>query len=232
MPLLIPPFIFPDHGVLSVFTQSNDGSHEWRNTIDVVWLDSDGPPGPGEPVILAFVEFLQGFMRDDCTIVKYSLQPYSKGNLPFDQQGNIWETTADLPCKNWGPGTVYPLAVSSGTTPLGETCVSVIKPKFGTGPGKPGRLFVRNGIDNANVTSTAGGPPVLTTLTAGVIPGDINAWATTKLGSFCEDNPLPRFCLVHAAHVSPDEFTVFDSAMAVPKFERLTTHDITKKHKK
>lgn len=225
------PFSYPDHGVLTVFTQGNDGAHTWRNTIDIAWDPTVGPPGPTDAVISAFVGWVQNFTRDDATVIKHALTPWSKGNLPFSEQGNIWEQVDSLACKNWGTGNALPLDTDSGTIPIGEICASMLKGKFGPGGGKPGRLFMRNCISSGAVTADAGGPPVLTT-EAAAVPTDWNNYTTDRLGDFCTDSSLPRYVLVHASKTSDTTYDVFDTAMAVPVFERLTTHNLTKKHKK
>lgn len=227
------PFVYANHGVLIVTLQSNDGSHTWRNSIDVVWDESVGPPAPTDGVVVAFHDYIKGLTRDDTHIIKMALTPYSKGDVPFSQQGNIWEVAEFTPCKNWGPGTAHPDGPSSGITPLGEICAMMVKPKFGPGGGRPGRMFHRNAISQDQVIADAGGPPTLGSLGA-LYPAEMNAWATAKLSPYCTFNPLPRFVLVHASVVArdangkPTQYDVFDTAMAVPIFQRLTMHDIGK----
>lgn len=224
------PFVYPDHGVLLVETSSNDLLHKWRNSIDMIWDDAIGPPGPEDAIVEALITFLKGGQRDDCFISNVALRPWSKGNLPFSEQSNIWSQVVNVPCKNWGAGTVYPIAPSSGLIPLGELCVLLNKPKFGVGGGKPGHMFIRNSISQDSVTSTPGGPPALVPADVAVIPLAWDNWASTNLESYCTDNPFPRFTLVHAAVVNaspPKVWEVFDTALQVPIFQRLTMHDIT-----
>jgi hypothetical protein len=225
---------FAGHGVLIVEVQGNDLAHTWRSTMDLVWVVADGPPLYTDPSVAAFVDFIRGITRDDATIKQVSLYPWVKGKLPFADAGAIWQQTTNIACKNWGTGNCFNVATSSGAIPLGEVCVMYVKGKFASAGGKVGRMFLRNVIDGAAVTSDAGGPPQVLPADLAVFTTAVNAWANTKLSPYCTDNPLPRFCLVHASKLTltPPAHDVFDSAMQVPQFERLTTHNLTKKSKK
>lgn len=233
MTLVLDGTPYANHGILIVETQGNDLAHSWRNTIDVVW-STGGQPAYGDPVVSAFVTFLQNSQRDDCHITKVSLYPYVKGRQPLSSQGALWEQDVDLPCADYGTGHVYPAEVASGLAPIGEICVRLIKGKFAGGGGRVGRMFIRNAIANAWVVADAGGPPAPNPTVSPAIGTQWNTYATSKLGSYCTDNPLPRFCLVHAQKLTqtPPAHDIFDSAMQVPAWEGLTTHNLTKKSKK
>jgi hypothetical protein len=219
------PFAYADHGHLIVETSSNDGLRTWRNSIDMVWVDADGPPGPAEAPVLAFYTFLQGIQRGDCHLSKARLAVWAKGNLPLADQPAFWESTLDLPCASTGSGTCYGGTATLGTTPPGEICVLLKKNVFGRAF-RAGNMFIRNSINQEYLQSTAGGPPALETSLATSVPAAINTWASTHLAAYCEDNPLPRFCLVHAQKTSTTTYDVFESAITSPVYARLTMHDI------
>jgi hypothetical protein len=225
MTVMIAPFAYADHGHLIVETSSNDGLRKWRNSIDVVWNDSDGPPGPAETVVTKFYEFLQGIQRADCHLSAARLAVWAKGNLPLADQPAFWESTLDLACASTGSGTCYGGTATLGTTPPGEICVLLKKNVFGRAF-RAGNMFIRNSINQEFLESTAGGPPALESSLATSVPAAVNTWAASKLAAFCEANPLPRYCLVHAQKQSPDQYDVFESQITSPVWARLTMHDI------
>jgi hypothetical protein len=219
------PITFPNHYTLVVEISANDGLHMWRNSIDIVSTAALGAPQPNDPVVTAFIDFLAGITRDDSTITRALLRNWSRGDQPFSTQAAIWVQVLSQACKNWGAGTAFPAATDSGTPPLGEIVFLLAKSVF-AGTGKTGHMSIRNCYSGAQFTATAGGPPVLVAPDNGTVPPAVNAWADTKLGSFCTDNPEPRFTLVH---YSAKDNSVFDSAMQVPVFERVSMHDISRK---
>lgn len=225
MTLFTAPFSYADHGHLIVDTTANDGTRTWRNSIDVVWAESDGPPGPTETVVTDFYAWLQGMMRNDCHLSKARLAVWAKGNLPLADQPSYWEETLSLPCASTGGGTCIGGVSTPGTTPPGEICVLLKKNVFGRAF-RAGNMFVRNFCQNENITADTAGPPKFTSPQDSTFPPAINTWASTHLASHCEANPLPRYCLVHAQQVSPGVFDVFESQITTPQFARLTTHDI------
>ena len=224
---------FANHGTLVVETTGNDLAHNWRNTIEVAWA-SGSPPVYTDPMVAAFVGMLKGGQRDDCHISKVTLFPYVKGRQPLASQGAIWEQIVSIPCSNFGTGTVYPSAPNSGPTPLGEVSLLITKPKFSGGGGRVGRMFIRNALGADNISSDAGGPPHLVPPNDVNLPADWNVWLANTLGPFTEDNPLPRFVLIHAQKLtqSPPAHDIFDTAMGHPIFTRVTMHDLTSKNKK
>lgn len=219
------PFSFADHGHLIVETSANDGSRKWRNSIDIVWDDGAGAPGPAETVVTKFYEFLQGIQRSDCHLSKARLAVWAKGNLPLADQPAYWESTLDLPCAATGSGTCYGGSLHDGVTPPGEICMLIKKPPFGRAF-RAGNMFIRNSLDLGVFEATPGGPPVLTPGPDVSVPAAINAWCTSKLGAFVEEADLPRYCLVHAQKTAPDEYDVFETPIQTPVFARVTMHDI------
>lgn len=224
---------FANHGIFVVETSANTGLHKWRNTMDVVWTPGS-PPAYTDPVTTAFVTFLQFLQRDDSTITKVSLLPYVKGRQPLSAQGAIWEQVTSLACNNHDAGHAYPFNGNSGQPTVGELCLLLIKGKFTGGGGRVGRMFIRNSPPASDVTATAGGPPVFTTSALPNYPPAINSWINTKLAPYCEANPLPRFCLIHASNkgTPPGTHDIFESQMAIPVYQKLTMHDITSENKK
>ena len=224
---------FANHGILVAETSANSGGQKWRNSIDVVWT-AGSPPVVGDGVVTAWTNFLKGIQRDDCTITTVSLLPYVKGRQPLSAQGSIWEQNVVIPCKNHDAGSAYPFNGSSGSTTVGELCLLVLKGKFGGGGGRTGHMFIRNSPPQSDVTATTGGPPEFTTTALGTYPPAINTWLNGNLSPFCEDNPLPRFCLIHASNKGTPVGThdIFDSAMAIPTYQKLTMHNITASNKR
>lgn len=224
---------FANHGILVVETQANTLLHQWRNTIDMVWA-TGAAPAYGDPPVTAFVTFLKGLQRDDSTIVKVSLLPYVKGRQPLSLQGSIWEQIVSIPCKNHDAGSAYPFNGSSGSPTVGELCLLLVKGKFDGSGGRVGRMFIRNSPPASDVTATAGGPPTFTTGATATYPPAINTWSTSNLSPYCEDNPFPRYCLIHASKKGTPVGThdIFDSTMTAPVFQRLTMHDITSENRK
>lgn len=212
-----------DHGTLTVTTQSNDLAHSWRNSMDVQWDHTAGPPAYADAVIGAFVSFLKGIQRDDCTIIHAALRNWSRGDVAFADQAAIWEQVLAIPCKNYGSGTAHP-TVSVPLTPVpGEICLLMAKPIY-IGGGRPGHMFLRNSVGQETVVASAGGPPRLDPSFAAAFTTEINTWASTNLVSFVTLTDLPRFCLVH---YSKKEGTVFSSTMRLPILQRLAMHDIS-----
>jgi len=222
--LVTTPITFPDHYTLTVSSQSNDGAHTWRNSIDIVQTHLEAAPGPTDAVVSAFKNWLKGIQRDDCSLIHASMRRWSRGDQPFSSQAAVWEDTFVIACKDWGTGTAHPPATSSLSAPLGEVVVLMAKPVF-AGTGRTGHAGVRNAVPQEAMLNSAGGPPALNPSTAGTTVTEWNTWNNSQLATYCTDNALPRFCIVH---YSKKEGTVFDSAMAVPVFERLSTHDIGK----
>ena len=226
---------FANHGTLVVESQDNANIYSWRNSMEVVWDPSVGHPLYTDAVVTAFVNFIKGIQRDDCSIVKVTLFPYVKGRQPLALQGSLFEQVVSIACKDWGTGTAHPPATSSLTAPVGEICVMLTKNKFGGGQGgKIGRMFLRNAVPQEALLNIAGGPPLLNPSTAGTTVTEWNAWAASQLGGFCTSNPLPRFCLIHASKRGTPTGThdIFDGTMAVPVFTRLAMHDITSKNRR
>lgn len=220
---------FPDHGTLFVTTQSNDEQHSWRNSIDIVWSTPDGPPLPSETVITDFVAFMQGIQRDDCSIIGYKLVNWSRGNLPLVDQPPIWAVTTTIACNNQGAGHAFPDGDGPHEPTVGEVCVLMAKTPFGLAYRK-GHMFLRNVARSVDVVATAGGPPLLNPVSASGFISDVNAWAAAKLSSHFEDNPLPRYCMVHLS-TAPSS-TPFDNPIATAIFQRLAMHDISKKDRR
>lgn len=214
---------FPDHGTLVVTVQGNDGAHTWRNSQDLVWTTGDGPPAPGDAVVQAWVNFIKNATRNDAKIIQYSLRNWSRGDVPFSEQAAIWVQHVSIPCQDFGAGNAYSGATSSDAVPLGEVAILLVKQPFASA-GKPGHNFLKNSIHGNWISSDTGGPPVLTGAGVGA-DAEFNTYAHTRLDAYCEDNPLPRFCIVH---YSKKEGTFFEGAMVAPQFERLTTHNIGK----
>lgn len=225
---------FANHGVLVVESQDNSAVFNWRNTIDVAWA-TGSEPAYGDAVISAFVNFLKGIQRDDCSIVKVSLFPYVKGRQPLSLQGAIFEQIVSIACKDWGTGTAHPPATSSLTAPVGELCVLMVKGKFG-GPsgGRIGRMFLRNAVPQEALKNVAGGPPELDPTLSGTTVAEWNAWSNTNLAPFCEGASLPKFILVHASKhgVPAGSHDIFDSQMSPPQFQKLAMHNISSKSRK
>lgn len=225
---------FADHGILVVETQDNTAAHQWRNSIDLSWA-TGLQPSYGDPVISAFVNFMKGVQRADSTIIKVSLLPYVKGRQPLSAQGSLWEQVVSIACASTGTGTAHPTFGSEGSAAVGEICVMYVKGKFAGGVGgRPGRMFLRNAIQNEGMTPIAGGPPLLQGTFLTDYPTDWNNWAISQLGAFCTDAALPRFCLIHASKqgVPAGNHDIFDSAMAVPVYKSLTMVDTNKKNRK
>lgn len=233
MTLVLDGTPFANHGTLVVEVETNDLAHDWRNTMELAW-DVSGPPAYTDAVITAFVSFIQGSTRDDSHISKVTLFPYVKGRQPLANQGSIWEQNVDLACQDWGTGNVYPAETGSKTAPIGEVCVMLVKGKFAGGGGRVGRIFRRNAIPNEWVKTTAGGPPTFDPVQAPTFVSAWNTFTSTKLSAFCTNNPLPRYVLIHAQKLTqtPAAHDIFDTAMAVPVFERLTMHDLNSKNKR
>lgn len=225
---------FANHGILVVETQDNTATHNWRNSIDMVWA-SGAMPVYGDPSITAFVNFMKGVQRADSTIIKVSMLPYVKGRQPLSAQGSLWEQVVSIACNCFGAGTAHPSFGSEGTATVGEVSVMYVKGKFGGGPGgRVGRMFLRNAVQQEALLPIAGGPPVLQGTFLADYPTDWNNWANSQLATFCEDNPLPRYCLIHSSKqgVPVGNHDIFDSAMAIPVYKTLTMVDTSKKNKK
>lgn len=225
---------FANHGILVVETQDNTAAHNWRNSIDLAWA-TGGQPSYGDPVITAFVDFMQGVQRADSTIIKVSLLPYVKGRQPLSAQGSLWEQVVSIACASTGAGTAHPTFGSEGSAAVGEICVMYVKGKFAGGVGgRPGRMFLRNAIQNEGMTPIAGGPPLLQGTFLTDYPTDWNNWAISKLGAFCTGAPLPKFVLIHASKqgVPTGSHDIFDSQMATPVYKTLTMVDVNKKNRK
>lgn len=233
MTLVLDGTPYADHGTLVVESQDNSFQYNWRNTIDLVWASGDAP-AYGDAVISAFVNFLKGLQRDDCTIRKVTLLPYVKGRQPLADQGAIWEQITSIACKNWGTGTIFPSSGSSQSPVVGELCVMLTKGKFAGGGGRVGRMFLRNAVAQENLANIPGGPPQFASGVEATYSAAMNTWATDNLGDFSTDSALPRFCLIHAQKLTqtPAAHDIFDSAMAVPTYTRLTMHDITSKSRR
>jgi hypothetical protein len=220
---------FPDHGTLFVTTESNDGLHRWRNSIDVVWSTGAGAPLPSETVITDFVNFLKGAQRNDCSIIEYKLVNWARGNLPLIDQPPIWAITTSIACSNQGTGTAFPDGDGPHDPTVGEVCVLMAKTPFGLAYRK-GHLFLRNVARSVDVVSTAGGPPTLDPSTAAGFISDLNGWASARLSSHLTDSDLPRYCNVHLS-TAPSS-TPFDSPIGSVVFQRLAMHDISKKDRR
>jgi hypothetical protein len=222
------PFVYPDHGHLIVETTSNDGLRSWRNSIDMVWLDSAGPPLYGDASVTAFINFLKGFQRADCHLSLARLAVWGKGNLPLADQPAYWEQPLSIACASTGAGTVYGGTATLGTTPIGEICVLLKKNAFGRAF-RAGNMFIRNSVNQEYLAADTGGPPVLESSLDTSVPAAINSWCTDLLGAYCTDSALPRYVLVHAQKTGSNTWDVFDTAMDVPAYARITTHNISKK---
>lgn len=215
---------FANHGTLTVTTQSNDEAHTWRNSIDMVWDGTSGPPSYADAIVTAWVTYLKGIQRDDCTIIHAALRNWARGDVPFSEQAAVWEQVTSIPCKNYGSGSAHP-TVSVPLTPVpGEVCLLLAKPIY-IGAGRPGHIFLRNSVGQETVVASAGGPPRLDPAFSAAFISEVNTWADTNLVSYVTLSDLPRFCLVH---YSKKENTVFDSSMRLPIFQRLAMHDIGK----
>jgi hypothetical protein len=222
--MVVPVVTFANHGTLVVETEANTLANKWRNSIDVVWDPIAGPPGPGEGVITAFLDFLVGIQRDDCTLTHALLRPWSRGNVPFSEQGSLWEESLSLPCSNFGSGSAHPSVTVPLTPTVGEVCLLMTKNVF-AGRGKAGRLFLHNSVGQETMSAAAGAPPFLNPSFAAAFTSEVNAWADAKLGTYCTTNPLPRYCLVHYSVSNPPPF---DTPITVPHLTRLTMHDVGK----
>lgn len=219
------PFAYPDHGHLIVTTTSNDGARSWRNSIDVVWDDSAGPPLPSETVVTDWLAFLKGIQRADCHLSSVRLAVWGKGNLPLADQPAYWEEVINQACASTGSGTAYGGSAALGTTPPGEICVLLKKSVFGRAF-RAGNIFIRNSINQEYLVSSTGGPPALDPSLVVSVPAAINTWASTHLASHCEANPLPRYCLVHAQKTGASTYDVFESQITSPTYAKLTMHDL------
>ena len=219
------PFSVPDHYTCTVESTSNDLQHTWRNSMDMVY-PAGVPPTPSDPILVNFYTWLAGMQRSDSHISKLTMRQWSRGDLPFSEQGALFEIVLNVPGFCYDDGGMVSGVGNHGTT-IGEICAEVIKPVF-SGKGKPGRLFLRNFYRDIDITSAPGGPPVLT----GAVPGpgqtEFNTWAASRVNIYTEDNPLPRFCIMHWSRVhSPS--TYFETAVGHPVLYRPTTHDLSHK---
>jgi hypothetical protein len=219
------PVTFPDHYTLTVEMTANSGAHTWRNSIDIAQTPGAVPPAYADAVVTAFTSFLVGITRDDTTITKVSLRNWTRGDIPFADQSAIWVQSTNLACKNWGAGSAYPAATNSGNTPMGELTVLIAKGNFNA-TGKTGHLGIRNAVKAEDTTALAGGPPTFTTAAVAVYTTAINNWIIAKLLPKAEAAALPAFCNIH---YSKKEGTRYATEMALPVFERLSTHNISRK---
>jgi hypothetical protein len=225
--MAITPVTFPDHGVLTVKTTGNDEQRTWSNSIDLVWTTGAGPPVYSNAIVTAFVTFLAGIQRSDCTITHVALRNWSRGDQPFSSQAAIWEQVVDVPCKNWGSGKCFAGEASDGTTPIGEIVALISKGNF-TGGGRVSHLALRNVLPQEYLAADTGGPPVLATAVISNVPDDVNAWIAGNLSSYLEDAALPRFCNVH---YSPSDPPPFDDPIGAMQWERVSTHNLSRKRR-
>lgn len=219
------PFIFANHFTLTVESTSNDLAHTWRNSIDLAYATAI-TPSPSDAPIVAFWEWIQGMQRADSHVSLAILRPWSRGDLPFSEQGALWTQVLSLTGTCYGEGGMVG-SVGDHNTTIGEVCLEAIKPVF-SGRGKPGRLFLRNLFRDIDITATAGGPPIPTATVPGPNATNFATWADSKLGDFVEDSPLPRYVIVHWSRTH-DPTTAFDSAMQLPVWKGPTTHDLSHK---
>jgi hypothetical protein len=224
----ITPVTFPNHYTLTVETTNNTLTDTWRNSMDLVYTVGDVPT-PSDAPVLAFYAFLQGIMRSDCHLSHASMRLWARGDQPFSTQAAIWESTLSLPGFCYGTGGAVG-SVGDHNPTVGEVVAEWIKPIF-TGGGKPGRLFTRNTFRDIDITAVAGGPPILTGTVPGPNAANLNAYASTTLATYCEDNPLPRFCIVHWSKLHAPT-APFESTMRVPVFSKPGMHDLSHKSPK
>lgn len=226
----ITPVTFPNHYVLTVETANiANPAITWRNSIDIV--DATGTfPGPMDPITTAFLTCLQGLLRDDAALVRATLRNWTRGVQPFANQAAIWEEVLDLPGNSCGSGGAFYPATNLYENPtIGEVCVRLAKSNFGGG-GRPPSIFLRNCVRDVDVASVAGGRPTFVVPGTPVNKNAIDTFLATKLGSYLQANPLPRFCNVH--YSIKHGGSPFDSEIAFIQTVGLTTHDLSHKSPK
>jgi hypothetical protein len=186
---------FADHYTLVAYVHDSTGANTWRNTIEIV--NTTGViPDPGASIIRAFVGWVSGMMRNDCTLFKTELRPWARGKNAFGTTDALWENVetatghANTGTGVWGGG-------SAGNAVTGEIVLKMVKTNYSAG-GRVGHIYLRNVANEENSMAVAGGLPSWDPAAFGSSPdATINAYTATALGAYIGPASLPRFCNVH-----------------------------------
>lgn len=153
---VIPEATLPNHYELIGHFLGQNGVDTWRNSIVV--FQSSGQPQPTDPIIQAMVEWWRLNLITTCSYVKSELRAWTRGDVPFSNEGAIWNSTVGA---GIGQKTNVASYGAEGTAGVGKEVVGFVR-IFNT-IGREGKMFMRALLDNADVFSSAGGPWVFIT---------------------------------------------------------------------
>jgi hypothetical protein len=186
---------FPDHYVFTIESGPVAGTTRWRNSISIVTAASAGLTETEGPII-AFENLIQGFQRHDSQLYTGTLRNWTRGDVPFSQQGFVWQKIYSGKTGTVATTLGYTAGEAGDDPDLGEICARLVLPPH-FAPGKSGSLFLRNCYRDLDIVASPGGPPVNSGYQGNKFgAGAITTAAEGFMSAYFQNNPLPRFCLV------------------------------------
>ena len=218
-----------DHYTLFVETEANDASAHWKNSIDIFAGTGAAHPEPTDSIVTAFFDFLVGIQRDDCTLVRAFLKPWTRGVGSAGAAVAIWDQIISLPCKNWGSGTCFTGSPNDGAPTVGELVTILTKNRL-VGGGRKHHMSLRNVLWDGLVDYPLVKDPVIKPANLATVTFDIDAWAVAKLGAFLGGTAVPGYAVIDASvkhSIAPTGHSISDVS-----FKRVGMRDITNSSKK
>lgn len=166
-------------------------SVQWRNTYDFF---QSSLPQVGDSIANALRQWAQSMIHADARMFKASVYNWAKGRLPYPQGQPIWSESLNV------TGTAetawsYP----SGYVPLpvgGEVVLRVDREHFGGA--RPGRLFLRTLLQEADLQSPGSGQKWTLTTVSPITQAHLNSIVTgSGLNNFLNQTaPGTGLCVV------------------------------------
>jgi len=168
---------FPDYyDFIATYQNDDDPSLKWRNT----WTFFSGTaPVLGAGIVGALALFATTLIHSDASVVLFDVYNWARGRQTYPNGSPI----ISYPAADPGVADAHWTHLHTPYVPVGgEVVLRIDHPS--TGPGKPGRNFIRALMGEADIQAVSGGPPISTILIANLQADLANALAFSGLSSY------------------------------------------------
>jgi hypothetical protein len=160
------PVTFPGGHVYELIVTSASlasPARQWRN-VQAIYQTASAP-ADDSAVVEDFWTALARLQFDDSQVVSAELRAWTRGDIPFDEQGYIWKVEGlNIPgsaATNFSFGTTHPCD--------GDIALLFHKQQTAAG-GRVGKLYLHNAVRQEFLTMQVGAKPVLTAPTYTALP--------------------------------------------------------------
>jgi hypothetical protein len=214
------PVTFPGGNVYELIVTSaaiDNPDRQWRN-VQAIYQTS-GAPAVDSAVVEDFWEALARLQFEDSQIVKAELRAWTRGDIPFDEQGYIWlREGINL------AGSATTVFTSPTTHPCdGDICMLMHKQQVAAG-GRVGKMYLHNSLRAEFIDNHVGAKPTIRSDTI-AYPSEITAdFNTHVLEAALGAGADPGYVTVHWSKKTAG--TPFKSAIASFQAIGVTEHQL------